>query len=111
MRFGCGGMSTPESAHRFAALTLFPEMFTALTAWGVTGRALEQGLWSLSLHNPRDFATDRHATVDDRPYGGGPGMVMQAPLLHKALAAARRRWTVTAGGSLLRPRGDRSTIG
>ena len=83
-------MSTPESAHRFAALTLFPEMFTALTAWGVTGRALEQGLWSLSLHNPRDFATDRHATVDDRPYGGGPGMVMQAPLLDKALAAARQ---------------------
>ena len=82
-------MSTPESMHRFAALTLFPEMFTALTAWGVTGRALEQGLWSLSLHNPQDFATDRHATVDDRPYGGGPGMVMQAPLLDKALAAAR----------------------
>ncbi len=83
-------MSMPEPIHRFAAVTLFPEMFTALSDWGVTGRAREQGYWTLSLHNPRDHATDRHATVDDRPYGGGPGMVMQAPVLDRALQAAKK---------------------
>lgn len=74
----------------FAVVTLFPEMFGALTDWGVTGRAYRQGLWRLSLHNPRDHATDRHGSVDDRPYGGGPGMVMTAPVLDAALAEARQ---------------------
>ncbi|MGD2006966.1 MAG: tRNA (guanosine(37)-N1)-methyltransferase TrmD [Cellvibrionales bacterium] len=74
----------------FAVVTLFPEMFGALTDWGVTGRAYRQGLWHLSLHNPRDHATDRHGSVDDRPYGGGPGMVMTAPVLDAALTEARQ---------------------
>jgi len=74
---------------RFDCVTLFPEMFAALTNWGVTRRALEQGLWSLALWNPRDFTTDNYRTVDDRPYGGGPGMVMLAEPLEKAIAAAK----------------------
>jgi tRNA (guanine37-N1)-methyltransferase len=74
---------------RFDCVTLFPEMFAALTDWGVTRRALEQELWSLALWNPRDFTTDNYRTVDDRPYGGGPGMVMLAEPLEKAIAAAK----------------------
>lgn len=72
-------------------VTLFPEMFTALTASGVTRRALEQGIWQLHTHYPRDFAYDNYRTVDDRPYGGGPGMVMRVEPLEGALQAARRR--------------------
>ena len=74
---------------RFDCVTLFPEAFAALTDWGVTRRALEQGLWSLALWNPRDFTTDNYRTVDDRPYGGGPGMVMLPEPLEKAIAAAK----------------------
>src|SRR5258706_238101 len=59
---------------RFDCVTLFPETFAAVTASGVTSRALERGLWQLALWNPRDFTTDNYRTVDDRPYGGGPGM-------------------------------------
>jgi len=78
-----------ELPHRFAVVTLFPEMFSAVSEWGVTSRGLRDQLWSLSLHDPRDQALDRHSTVDDRPYGGGPGMVMQAPLLERALESAK----------------------
>jgi tRNA (guanine37-N1)-methyltransferase len=74
---------------RFDAVTLFPEMFAAVTASGVTGRAHGRGLWRLETWNPRDFTTDNYRTVDDRPYGGGPGMVMLAEPLEKALDAAR----------------------
>jgi len=74
---------------RFHAVTLFPEMFAALTHSGISGRALEAGLWSLGLWNPRDFTKDAYRTVDDRPYGGGPGMLMLAEPLEKALDAAR----------------------
>ena len=74
---------------RFDCVTLFPEMFAAVSGSGVTRRALEEGLWSLALWNPRDFTTDNHRTVDDRPYGGGPGMVMLAEPLEKAIAAAK----------------------
>ena len=74
---------------RFDCVTLFPEMFGAVTDWGVTRRALEQGLWSLALWNPRDFTTDNYRTVDDRPYGGGPGMVMLAEPVEKAIAGAK----------------------
>ena len=79
-------------------VTLFPEMFTALTASGVTRRALEQGIWQLHTHYPRDFAYDNYRTVDDRPYGGGPGMVMRVEPLEGALQAARRR-QAEAGGA------------
>ena len=74
---------------RFDVVTLFPEMFAALTHSGISGRALETGLWSLGLWNPRDFTKDNYRTVDDRPYGGGPGMLMLAEPLEKALDAAR----------------------
>jgi tRNA (guanine37-N1)-methyltransferase len=70
---------------RFDVVTLFPEMFAAITASGITSRALEAGLYSLTTWNPRDFAADKYRTVDDRPYGGGPGMVMLAEPLERAL--------------------------
>ena len=73
------------------AITLFPEMFTALTQSGVTRRALEDGRWSLNFWNPRDFTEDNHRTVDDRPYGGGPGMVMLSGPLEMAIGAAKAR--------------------
>jgi tRNA (guanine37-N1)-methyltransferase len=73
----------------FDVVTLFPEMFAAVADFGITRRAREKGLWRLSLWNPRDFALDNYRTVDDRPYGGGPGMVMLAEPLEKAIAAAK----------------------
>lgn len=76
---------------QFDVVTLFPEMFTALTQSGITRRALEQKRWGISLWNPRDFTTDNHRTVDDRPYGGGPGMVMLAKPLEAAIGAAKQR--------------------
>ena len=74
---------------RFQAVTLFPEMFAAVTQSGIPARAMAAGLWSLGLWNPRDFTRDNYRTVDDRPYGGGPGMVMLAEPLEKALDAAQ----------------------
>lgn len=73
----------------FDVITLFPGMFAAVADFGITRRARERGLWRLSLWNPRDFADDNYRTVDDRPYGGGPGMVMLAEPLEKAIAAAK----------------------
>jgi tRNA (guanine37-N1)-methyltransferase len=64
-------------------------MFAAVTDWGITRRAREAGLWSLATWNPREFTTDPHRTVDDRPYGGGPGMVMLAEPLEQAIRAAQ----------------------
>lgn len=74
---------------QFDVVTLFPEMFTALTASGITRRAFEQKKFGLALWNPRDFTIDNHRTVDDRPYGGGPGMVMMAKPLEAAIDAAK----------------------
>jgi tRNA (guanine37-N1)-methyltransferase len=76
---------------QFDVVTLFPEMFAALTQSGVTRRAFEQQRWGLSTWNPRDFTSDNHRTVDDRPYGGGPGMVMLAKPLEAAIGAAKQR--------------------
>jgi tRNA (guanine37-N1)-methyltransferase len=76
---------------QFDVVSLFPEMFAALTQSGVTRRAFEQQRWGLSIWNPRDFTTDRHRTVDDRPYGGGPGMVMLARPLEATINAAKQR--------------------
>ena len=90
---------------RFDVVTLFPEMFTAVAGSGITSRALEAGLWSLTTWNPRDFTTDRYRTVDDRPYGGGPGMVMMAEPIERTLDAVK-----TAGGGrvlYLSPQGRR----
>lgn len=69
-------------------ISLFPDMFTALQS-GITGRALKEGTLQFHFWNPRDFATDKHKSVDDRPYGGGPGMVMMAEPLKAAIAAAK----------------------
>lgn len=74
---------------RLAVISIFPEMFTALTEYGVTGRAVEQGLLEVLLYNPRDYTEDVHRSVDDRPYGGGPGMVMRYEPLVEAIKAAR----------------------
>ena len=76
---------------QFDVVTLFPEMFDAVTGSGVTGRARERKLFELVLWNPRDFAVNSYRTVDDRPYGGGPGMVMMVEPLEKALRSARQR--------------------
>ncbi len=76
---------------QFDVITLFPQMFDAVTQCGVTGRARERGLYRLELWNPRDFTANSYRTVDDRPYGGGPGMVMMAEPLAKTIAAARGR--------------------
>ncbi len=70
---------------RFDLITIFPQMFDALTRYGITGRAHDRGLWNLNCWNPRDFATDAYRSVDDRPYGGGPGMVMLAEPIVAAL--------------------------
>ncbi|HJV76125.1 MAG TPA: tRNA (guanosine(37)-N1)-methyltransferase TrmD [Noviherbaspirillum sp.] len=78
---------------QFDVVTLFPGMFTAITQSGITRRAFEQRKCALSLWNPRDFTTDNYRTVDDRPYGGGPGMVMLAKPLEAALDAAKVRQT------------------
>lgn len=76
-------------ALRFDVITLFPEMFSAITESGITRRALSRQLWQLSCWNPRDWANDVHRTIDDRPYGGGPGMVMMAEPLECAIMAAK----------------------
>lgn len=73
-----------------AIITLFPEMFEAITEYGITGRAVATGLVKVHCINPRAFTTDRHQTVDDRPYGGGPGMVMRIEPLQAAVSDARR---------------------
>ncbi len=70
-------------------VTLFPEMLAAVSEVGITGRAVGQSLLSIRNYNPRDFATDKHRTVDDRPYGGGPGMVMMVEPLRAAICVAR----------------------
>ncbi len=74
---------------RIDVVTLFPDMVAAVGRYGVTGRAMEQGCLELACWNPRDYARDRHRTVDDRPFGGGPGMVMQVQPLRDAIHTAR----------------------
>jgi tRNA (guanine37-N1)-methyltransferase len=75
---------------QFDVITLFPEMFDAITQYGVTRRAAEQGKFVLHTWNPRDFTSDKHRSVDDRPYGGGPGMLMLAEPLALAIATAKQ---------------------
>ncbi|HPE04453.1 MAG TPA: tRNA (guanosine(37)-N1)-methyltransferase TrmD, partial [Thauera sp.] len=96
---------------RYDVVTLFPEMFAALTGSGITRRAIDRGLYALEFHNPRDFTSDPHRTVDDRPYGGGPGMVMLAEPLTQAIRAARAAQQAALGRSgrviYLSPQGRR----
>lgn len=74
---------------KIGVVTLFPEMFAAITDHGITGRACREELVTLRCWNPRDFTSDRHRTVDDRPFGGGPGMLMKTEPLQAAIAAAK----------------------
>lgn len=96
---------------RIDVVTLFPDLFSIITESGVTGRAHSQKLWMLSTWNPRDFTEDVHRTIDDRPYGGGPGMVMMAGPLSKAVAAAQAQRVACGIGRaqvvLLAPGGQR----
>ena len=92
---------------KIQVITLFPEEFTPLIDLGVTGRGIRQGKVRLELLNPRDFARDRRHTVDDRPYGGGPGMVMAVEPLRSAIRAARDATGGKAQVSLLSPQGRR----
>lgn len=75
---------------RFDIITLFPEIFSAVTQYGITARAQKRGLWNVHFWNPRDVTSDLHRTVDDRPFGGGPGMVMMADPLFLTLEHIRR---------------------
>ena len=90
---------------RFDVITLFPEMFSAITAYGVTRRAFEKQLAELALWNPRDFTHDVHRTVDDRPYGGGPGMVMLYQPLVDTVSALKAADTRPAHLIYLSPQG------
>ncbi len=89
--------SDEQAAMWIGVVSLFPEMFEAITCHGVTGRAVEKGRIALEFWNPRDYAADRHRTVDDRPYGGGPGMLMKVETLRAAIHAARERGEQAAG--------------
>jgi len=74
---------------KLGLISIFPEMLSGLTEWGVTGRAARDQLYTVEAIDPREFATDKHGTVDDRPYGGGPGMVMKAPILSQSVRKAK----------------------
>ena len=71
-------------------VTLFPEMFAAISEHGISGRAIRSGLMNLELFNPRDYTSDKHRTVDDKPFGGGPGMLMKTEPLMESIAAAKQ---------------------
>jgi tRNA (guanine37-N1)-methyltransferase len=90
---------------KFAAVTIFPQMFEAITRFGVSRRAFESGIASLDAVNPRDFATNAYKTIDDRPFGGGPGMVMTPEPLEKAIDAARQSVGVDSRVVYLSPQG------
>jgi len=95
---------------RIDVITLFPEAMVEMTGLGVTGRAIKDGLVTLKAWNPRDFASDRHRTVDDRPYGGGPGMVMKVEPMGSTIRAARKAHVHDTGEenarvSLMSPQG------
>ena len=90
-------------------VTLFPEMFRAVTDFGVTGRAVSKGLLELQTWNPRDFTHDKHKTVDDRPYGGGPGMLMMVQPLRDAIHAAKAASGKDAKVIYLSPQGRKLT--
>ncbi|VAX05451.1 tRNA (guanine(37)-N(1))-methyltransferase [hydrothermal vent metagenome] len=92
---------------RFDLVTLFPDMFRALDAQGITGRAVDRGLVELGFWNPRDYTQDVHRTVDDRPYGGGPGMVMKVEPLQAAIKAAKAAARPGTKVAYLSPQGRR----
>lgn len=90
-------------------ITLFPEMFSAITEYGITSRAVEQGALTLRTWNPRDYTSDVHKTIDDRPYGGGPGMVMLYQPIADAIAEAKAVKNDAAKVVYLSPQGKTFT--
>ncbi len=90
---------------RIELITLFPEMFDAIIDHGVSGRAVDRGILQLGFENPRDYTQDRHRTVDDRPYGGGPGMVMMVEPLKAAIQAAKGKLEGDAKVLYMSPQG------
>lgn len=94
-----------EPVLKIGVISLFPEMFQAITAYGVIGRAVKQGRIRIQYWNPRDFAPDKHKTVDDRPYGGGPGMLMMVAPLQAAIRTAKMALGAQAKVIYLSPQG------
>lgn len=94
-----------KTAQRFSVVTLFPDMFASFIEQGVFGRAVKRGLIEVNLVNPRDFAHDKHRTVDDRPYGGGPGMLMMVQPLADAIAKAKQALAANSKVIYLSPQG------
>ena len=92
---------------RVGVVSLFPQMFDAITQYGVTSRAVKQKKLILDYWNPRDFTQDRHETVDDRPYGGGPGMVMKVEPLRQAIYTAKQKLGDETKVICLSPQGRR----
>jgi tRNA (guanine37-N1)-methyltransferase len=92
---------------RIDAVSLFPDLVAKIAEHGIVRRAVERGLLELTVWNPRDYATDRHRTVDDRPYGGGPGMLMRVEPLRTAIRAARAACEIPARVLFMSPQGRR----
>ena len=90
---------------KIGIVSIFPDMFRAVSEYGMTRQALETGAISLEVFNPRDFTTDRHKAVDDRPYGGGPGMVMKPEPLSKSIDSAKQ--SIDGRVVYLSPQGDK----
>jgi tRNA (guanine37-N1)-methyltransferase len=100
-----GVEAKPEYKQRFSIVTLFPEMFTSFFSQGVIGRAVKKGLIEVAVYNPRDYTTDKHRTVDDKPYGGGPGMLMMVQPLTDAIASAKAASSENSKVIYLSPQG------
>lgn len=90
---------------RFSVISAFPEMFEAISQYGITRRALTNKLIKLDCFNPRDYTENKHKTIDDRPFGGGPGMVLSPEPLHKAIQAAKRQHSGSPWVIELSPKG------
>ena len=100
-----------EAQHNLwiGVVTLFPQMMAGLSEFGVVGRAIRNGLLDMEMFDPRDYTQDKHRRVDDRPYGGGPGMVMQVQPLRDAILAAKQAAGGAAKVIYLSPQGRRFT--
>ena len=99
-------MTNEVMLSKLGFISIFPEMVSAITDWGVTGRAVRDGRCSIEVIDPREFATDKHGTVDDRPYGGGPGLVMTAPIMTAAVESAKNRLGDKAPVIAMSPQGQ-----
>ncbi len=103
------GKQTIDKTMKIDVVTLFPKMVEQVSQFGILNKAIEKNICSIQCWNPRDYTTDQYKTVDDRPYGGGPGMVMMAEPLAKAIQAARARHSIRPKAVYLSPQGDKLT--